>query len=74
MKLNDYDATWRSVRRMLQTHCYSTIIVSASDGIVRYIRKAGRPDERQKLIYEILGVELSNLPVKMNLYKDVKKK
>jgi hypothetical protein len=74
MKLNDYDATWRSVRRMLQTHCYSTIIVSASDGIVRHIRKAGRPDERQKLIYEILGVELSNLPVKMNLYKDVKKK
>jgi hypothetical protein len=52
----------------------STIIVPASDGIVRHTRKPGRPDERQKLIYDILGVDLSNLPVKRNLYKDVKKK
>ena len=74
MKFNDYDATWRSVRRILQTHCYSTIIVPAADGIIRHTRKAGRPDERQKLIYDILGVEVSNLPVKKNLYKDVKKK
>jgi len=74
MKFNEYDATWRSVRRILQTHCYSTIIVPAVDGIIRHTRKAGRPDERQRLIYDILGVEFSNLPVKKNFYRDVKKK
>lgn len=74
MKLNEYDATWRSIRRMLQTHCYSTIIVPAADGIIRHTRKPGRPDERQRLIYDILGVDFSALPVKKNFYKDVKKK
>ena len=74
MKLNEYVATWRSVRRILQTHCYSTIIVPTADGLIRHIRKPGRPDERQRLIYDILGADCSNLPVKKNLYRDVKKK
>ena len=74
MKLNDYNATWRSVRRMLQTHCYATIIVPASDGIIRRTRKPGRPDERQRMIYDLLGVNPSDLPVQRNFYRDVKKK
>ena len=74
MKLNGYDATWRSIRRILQTHGYSTIIVPTADGIIRHTRKPGRPDERQRLIYDILGADYSNLPVKKNLYRDVKKK
>jgi hypothetical protein len=74
MKFNEYDATWRSIRRMLQTHCYSTIIVPTADGIIRHTRKPGRPDERQRLIYDILGVDFSPLPVKKNFYKDMGKK
>ena len=56
-------ATRRSVGRLLQTHCYSTIIVPSKDGKIRYIRKAGKPDERQRKIYQILNVEYKNLPV-----------
>ncbi len=73
MKFNDYNATWRAVRRMLQTHCYSTIIVPASNGTVRHIRKPGRPDERQRLVYDVIGVDTSGLPVRKTLYRDVKK-
>jgi len=74
MKFNEYNATWRSIRRMLQTHCYSTITVPAADGIIRHTRKAGRPDERQRFVYDILCVDFSSLPVKKKFYRDVKKK
>jgi len=74
MKLNCYNVTWRAVRRMLQTHCYSTIIVPTKNGVVRHTRKPGRPDERQRLIYDLLGVDCSKLPIKKNIFKDVKKK
>ncbi len=74
LEFNDYNATWRAARRMLQTHCYSTLIVPTSDGIVRHIRKPGRPDERQRLVYELLGVDTSGLPVRKTMHRDVKKK
>lgn len=73
MKCHDYDATWRAVRRMLQTHCYATLIVPTSDGMVRRVRKPGRPDERQRLVYELLGADTSGLPVQRTTYRDVKK-
>jgi transposase len=63
LELAGAPATWRSVRRLLQTHCYSTIIVPSKDGKIRFIRRAGRPDERQRKIYQILNVEYRNLPV-----------
>jgi transposase len=63
LELSGTPATWKSVRRLLQTHCYSTMIVPSKDGKIRYIRKAGKPDERQRKIYQILNVEYKNLPV-----------
>ena len=56
-------STWPAVKRILQTHCYSTIIVPSKDGKTRYLRKAGRPGERQRKIYQLLNVEYRNLPV-----------
>ncbi|MEM4720263.1 MAG: IS1634 family transposase [Candidatus Bilamarchaeaceae archaeon] len=56
--------TWHSLKRLLQTHCYSTIIIPSKDGCIRKIRKAGKPDERQRTIYHKLNVEYKNLPVK----------
>jgi len=56
-------STWPAVRRILQTHCYSTIIIPSKDGKTRYLRKAGRPGERQRKIYQMLNVEYRNLPV-----------
>ena len=63
LELAGAPATWPSIRRLLRTHCYSTIIIPSKDGRIRYIRKAGRPDERQRKIYQIMNVEYKNLPV-----------
>lgn len=57
-------ATWRSLKMLLQTHCYSTMSIPSKDGKVRQIRKAGKPDERQRTIYHNLKVEYKGLPVK----------
>lgn len=55
--------TWQAVKRLMHTHCYSTIIVPSKDGKIRHIRKAGKPDERQRRIYQLLDVEYRKLPV-----------
>ena len=55
-------ATWWNIKRVLETHCYSTITVPSKDGKVRTIRKAGRSDERQRGIYEVFGINYRDLP------------
>jgi len=69
LKLSGYEASWRKVRRLLSTHCYSTLIIPSPDGVIRRIRKPGRPDERQRLIYEVLGIKLDDLPVRTNVFR-----
>lgn len=55
--------TWGSIRRVLQTHCYTTIILPTKNGTVYRIRKAGEPEECQKAIYRMLQIDWRNLPV-----------
>ena len=69
LKLSGYEAGWRKVRRLLSTHCYSTLIIPSPDGVIRRIRKPGRPDERQRLIYDVLGIKLDTLPVRTNVFR-----
>jgi len=69
LKLSGYEASWRKVRRLLATHCYATLIVPSPDGLTRRVRKPGRPDERQRLIYETLGINLATLPVRTNVFR-----
>ena len=52
---------WVTVRRLLSTHCYSTLIVPGATGAVYHIRKPGRPEVQQQQIYRTLGVKTSNL-------------
>ena len=54
---------WQSIRRILETHSYTTIILPTKNDGVHRIRKAGIPDEKQKMIYNSLGVNWKNLPV-----------
>jgi hypothetical protein len=70
LKQSGHEMSWRKLRRLLATHCYSTLIIHSDDGMVRHIRnKPGRADEKQCLIYEIMGIELRNLPVRSNAFK-----
>ena len=56
--------SWESIRRVLETHCYTTLLLPTSAGELHRIRKPGIPDERQSAIYRRLGVDLKQLPVK----------
>ena len=53
---------WKTIRRVLQTHCYTTIVVPTKGGKTYRIRKAGEPEELQKSIYEKLDVKWDRLP------------
>jgi len=54
--------SWETIRRILKTHAYTTIIVPELGGKIHRIRKAGNPDESQKSIYSTLGVNWTKLP------------
>ena len=53
---------WGTIRRVLQTHCYTTIVVPTKGGKTYRLRKAGVPEELQKAIYEKLNVNWDGLP------------
>jgi hypothetical protein len=69
LKLSGYDSTWRALRRKLDTHCYATLIIPDASGLEHHIRKPGRPNSVQKLIYTLLGIDWTMLPVKRRTYK-----
>jgi len=49
--------SWRSTRRLLQTHAYTTLICRDLKGKVHRIRKPGLPDAQQRQIYDLLGID-----------------
>jgi transposase len=69
LNLSGYNCTWRALRRKLQTHCYATVIVPTATKRVHHTRKAGRPNEAQRLIYTLLGVDWADLPVRRRTYR-----
>ena len=54
--------SWESIKRVLRTHCYTTILLPTRDGSTHRIRKAGQPEECQKAIYQALGINWNRLP------------
>ncbi len=62
LALSGCESTWRTLRRRLETHRYSTLIVPTAKGVEHHIRKAGRPSEQQKMVYAQLGIDWKSLP------------
>jgi transposase len=56
------DRNWETLKRILRTHCYTTILLPTSSGQTHRIRKAGQPEECQKAIYRNLGISWGSLP------------
>lgn len=54
--------SWETLKRVLRTHCYTTILMPTNKGQTHRIRKAGQPEECQKTIYRNLGIEWRSLP------------
>ena len=53
---------WDTLKRVLRTHCYTTILLPTSHGETHRIRRAGQPEECQKAIYRNLGISWDHLP------------
>lgn len=53
---------WGTIRRIMQTHCYTTIVLPTKSGQLCRLRKAGEPDELQKVIYQSHKVDWQKLP------------
>ena len=52
---------WVTVRRILSTHCYATLVVPCQDGEVFHLRRPGQPEAQQRTLYQTFGITLSNL-------------
>ena len=53
---------WDTLKRVLRTHCYTTILLPTLYGQTHRIRRAGHPEECQKTIYRNLGIAWDQLP------------
>jgi hypothetical protein len=53
---------WETLKRVLRTHCYTTILPPTRSGQTYRIRKAGQPEECQKAIYRDMGIAWAKLP------------
>lgn len=53
---------WDTLKRVLRTHCYTTILLPTTSGHTYRIRRAGQPEESQKAIYRNLDIEWCRLP------------
>jgi transposase len=53
---------WETLKRILRTHCYTTLVLPMKNGQTHKIRKAGQPEECQKAIYAALGIPWRSLP------------
>jgi len=54
--------SWETIKRVLATHCYTTIMLPTIKGELHRLRKPGLPDNRQKEIYDRIGIKWQGLP------------
>jgi transposase len=54
--------SWDTIKRVLRTHCYTTVILPTRTGQTHHLRRSGQPDEAQKEIYRKLNVSWRALP------------
>jgi len=53
--------SWKTVKRLVASHTYSTIVMPTANGSVMHLRKPGIPEQVHKDIYEKLEIEYGNL-------------
>ena len=54
--------TWPTLRRVLQTHCFTTVLLTTIDGALHRLRRPGTPEPEQQRIYRALGLSWQRLP------------
>lgn len=59
--------SWSNIKRILQTHCYTTIVCPSEEGVVYHIRAPGTPDPEQAVLYHHFGIDSSKLSRKQTV-------
>jgi transposase len=54
--------SWRTIKAILLTHAYTTILLPTKGGKLYRLRRAGQPDQVQQTIYETLRIDWKHLP------------
>jgi len=67
LKLAGDNRCWFTIRQILQTHAYTTIMMPTADGKLYRLRKAGQPEECQREIYRRIGIKTCGLPATKNV-------
>lgn len=60
LRQKDMNVWWSSIKRVMSSHTYSTIIMPTVSGTVIHVRKPGIPEEIHKEIYEKLNIDYLN--------------
>ena len=53
--------SWKTVKRLVRSHTYSTIVMPTTSGTVIHLRKPSIPEQIHKDIYEKLDIDYKNL-------------
>jgi transposase len=56
LKKNGINASWERLRKEIKSQCRVTTSMRMKDGRMVYVRKATRPETRQKTIVDALGI------------------
>lgn len=54
--------SWATLRRLLQTHCYTTVLMPTVDGSLYRLRRPGRPEAAHQQIYRQFAISTAGLP------------
>jgi transposase len=61
LRANSCTSSWATVKRLVSTHTYSTIILPTTSGKVIHLRKPGQPEPIHQEIYKFLKVDVNEL-------------
>ena len=53
---------WLTLRRILQAHCYTTVLMPTEDGKLYRLRRPGQPEAAHQEIYQHFGITTAGLP------------
>jgi len=62
LRLTGDNRSWQTIRQILETHCYTTIIMPTVTGQLYRLRKPGIPEECQQQIYDQFAISINGLP------------
>jgi transposase len=62
LRLTGDNRAWPTIRQVLETHCYTTIMIPTVSGQLYRLRKPGKPEECQQQIYDQFEISIKGLP------------